>query len=349
VPVKLPETPVKSLSAEQAEKELARLADLLTRANEAYHQKDAPFISDAVFDAEMRRNLLIERAFPKLKRDDSPSNLVGAPPSPKFEKVTHAKAMLSLDNAFHDEDVSDFIARVRKFLGLDDDETVGFTAEPKIDGASLSLRYENGKLITAATRGNGQVGENVTANVLTIKDIPTDIKDAPEILEVRGEVYMSHQDFEALNERLTKEADSDSKVPDIFANPRNAAAGSLRQLDPAITISRPLRFFAYAWGEVSEDFATTQTAVLSKFKKWKFNINPLVARFENVDGLLSHYHKIEESRATLGYDIDGVVYKVDRLDYQERLGFVSRAPRWAIAHKFPAEKAVIFRLDAPAP
>ena len=340
MPKKLADIPVKNLSAEEAEKELARLADLLTRANEAYHQKDAPFISDAEYDAEMRRNLLIERAFPKLKRDDSPSNLVGAPPSPKFEKVTHAKAMLSLDNAFSDEDVSDFVTRVRKFLGLSDDEKVGFTAEPKIDGASLSLRYENGKLKTAATRGNGQVGENVTSNVLTISDIPTEIKGAPDILEVRGEVYMSHEDFEALNERLAKEAAADGKASEFFANPRNAAAGSLRQLDPALTAARPLRFYAYAWGEVSEEFAETQMGVLEKFKKWKFKINPLTKRFENVDGLIGHYHKIEEERAALGYDIDGVVYKVDRLDYQERLGFVSRAPRWAIAHKFPAEKAV---------
>ena len=331
--------PVKSLVQEQAMKELARLAEVLIRANEAYHRDDDPFISDAEYDALMRRNLLIERAFPKLKREDSPSDLVGAPPSPKFEKVSHAKAMLSLDNAFGDEDVKDFLTRIRKFLSLDSAENVMLTAEPKIDGASLSLRYEGGNLKVAATRGDGSVGENVTANVLTIGDIPKTIKNAPDVLEVRGEVYMSHEDFEQLNDRLTVEADKEGKKPDVFANPRNAAAGSLRQLDPSITASRPLRFFAYSWGEVSAPIGDTQMAVLAQFKKWKFTTNPLTKSFSDIDALLSHYRLIDQQRALLGYDIDGVVYKVDRLDYQERLGFVSKAPRWAIAHKFPAEKA----------
>ncbi len=332
--------PVKKLTADQAAAELARLADLLTRANTAYHSDDAPIMSDAAFDAEMRRNLLIEREFPKLKREDSPSLLVGAPPSPKFEKVTHAKAMLSLDNAFSDDDVSDFVARVRKFLGLEAEDVVAFTAEPKIDGTSLSLRYENGQLVTAATRGNGRVGENVTANVLTISDVPTAIKGAPAVLEVRGEVFMSGEDFAALNQRLTREAEEAGKEPEVFANPRNAAAGSLRQLDPAITASRPLKFFAYAWGEVSDMFAEAQYDAIMQFQKWGFEVNPLTERFNDVNGLIAHYRLIEESRAALPYDIDGVVYKVDRLDYQERLGFVSKAPRWAVAHKFPAEKAV---------
>lgn len=331
--------PVKDLSASQAEKELARLSDELHRANTAYHQDDAPIMSDAAYDALMRRNLLIERSFPKLKRKDSPSDLVGAPPSPKFEKVTHAQAMLSLDNAFNDEDVFDFSTRIRKFLGLSDDDPVSFTAEPKIDGASLSLRYEQGKLKTAATRGNGQVGENVTANALTIKGIPTEISGAPAIVEVRGEVYMSHADFSDLNQRLTDEATAKGKTPEVFANPRNAAAGSLRQLDPAITAERPLQFFAYAWGELSEEISDTQIGAVKAFKKWGFAINPLMERFDKIEDLLGHYQRIDADRSSLGYDIDGVVYKVDRLDYQERLGFVSRAPRWAIAHKFAAEKA----------
>jgi DNA ligase (NAD+) len=283
--------------------------------------------------------MLVEKKFPKLKHKDSPSNKVGAAPAAKFEKAAHAVPMLSLDNAFDDEDVSDFVKRVKKFLGIDEEETTAFTAEPKIDGLSLNLRYEGGVLKTAATRGDGAVGENVTVNVLTIGDIPRALKGAPDVLEVRGEVYMNHQDFEALNDRLRREAEEQEKQPDLFANPRNAAAGSLRQLDAAITAARPLKFFAYAWGETSDALAPTQWEALARFKKLGFKINPLTKRCVSVEEMIVRYRMIEEQRATLGYDIDGVVYKVDRLDYQSRLGFVSRAPRWAIAHKFPAEQA----------
>ncbi len=325
--------PVAKLTPEEAETELARLAAEIGLADDAYYAKDRPDLTDAEYDALRRRNLLIEKRFPKLKRDDSPSDKIGAAPSAKFEKAKHAVAMLSLDNAFNDDDVVDFAKRVRKFLGLDEKEEVAFTAEPKIDGLSLNLRYEKGVLALAATRGDGATGEDVTSNVLTIKDIPKMLKAAPEVLEVRGEVYMSHADFEALNARL------EAAEEDPFANPRNAAAGSLRQLDAAITASRPLRFFAYAWGAASEDIAETQWDALQRFKKLGFQINPLTKRCKSVEEMIAQYKKIEEQRSSLGYDIDGVVYKVDRLDYQSRLGFVSRAPRWAIAHKFPAEKA----------
>jgi len=325
--------PVGKLTPEEAEAELARLAAAVARADEAYYAKDKPEITDAEYDALRRRNLLIEKRFSKLKRADSPSDKVGAAPSAKFEKSKHAVAMLSLDNAFKDEDVADFEKRVRKFLGLKDDDAAAFTAEPKIDGLSLNLRYEKGILVLAATRGDGATGENVTANVLTIGDIPKRLKSAPDILEVRGEAYMSHADFEALNNRLEEAGE------DVFANPRNAAAGSLRQLDAAITASRPLRFFAYAWGEISEGIAATQWEAVQQFKKLGFQTNALLKRCANIEELLAQYVNIEEQRASLGYDIDGVVYKVDRLDYQKRLGFVSRHPRWAIAHKFPAEKA----------
>ena len=325
--------PVGKLTPEEAEAELARLAFEIGRADAAYYAHDKPEITDAEYDAMRRRNLLIEKRFPKLKRSDSPSDQVGAAPSAKFEKAKHAVAMLSLDNAFDGDDAADFVKRVRKFLNIKEDEAVAITAEPKVDGLSLNLRYEQGVLVLAATRGDGAVGENVTSNVLTIGDIPKKLKSAPDVLEVRGEAYMSHADFEALNERLRAAGE------DVFANPRNAAAGSLRQLDAAITASRPLRFFAYAWGEVSEDIADTQMNALQRFKKLGFKINPLTKRCNSVAEMLAHYQTIEEQRARLGYDIDGVVYKVDRLDYQARLGFVSRAPRWAIAHKFPAEKA----------
>ncbi len=331
--------PVKALSAEEAAGELERLAELLNRASDAYYREDAPIMSDAAFDAAMRRNLLIERAFPKLKREDSPSTRIGAAPAPRFEKVRHARAMLSLDNAFDAEDVAEFAERIRRFLGLEDEDALAFTAEPKIDGASLSLRYEKGRLRIAATRGDGRTGENVTANVLSIGDIPQSIELAPDVLEVRGEVFMSHGDFAALNERLVAEAQENGRAPETFANPRNAAAGSLRQLDPAITASRPLRFFAYGWGEISEQIAETQSAALARLEDWGLPVNPLTEKCESVEALIGHYRKIEQSRTGLGYDIDGVVYKVDRLDYQKRLGFVSRAPRWAIAHKFPAERA----------
>ncbi len=325
--------PIGKLTPEQAEAELARLASAIVAADTAYYKNDRPEISDAEYDALRRRNLLIEKRFSKLKRKDSPTDKIGAAPSTKFEKSKHAVSMLSLDNAFSDDDVAEFDKRVRRFLGVGDDEALAFTAEPKIDGLSLNLRYEKGALKVAATRGDGQTGENVTGNALTIADIPQSLKNAPDILEVRGEIYMSHENFEALNARLEAEG------VEPFANPRNAAAGSLRQLDAAITASRPLRFFAYAWGEVSEPLADTQWDALQRFKKLGFQINPLTKRCNTVAEMLAQYRKIEEQRASLGYDIDGVVYKVDRLDLQERLGFVSRHPRWATAHKFPAEKA----------
>lgn len=326
--------PVDSLSETEAAAELARLAEEIAGHDLRYHAEDAPTISDADYDALRRRNLAIEQRFPQLVREDSPSKSVGAAVSEKFGKVTHVVPMLSLDNAFADEDVSEFVGRIRRFLRLSADEPVVITAEPKIDGLSLSIRYENGRLVTAATRGDGQVGENVTANARTIADIPNVLSgDFPEVLEVRGEVYMSHADFAELNRR---NADAGKQ---IFANPRNAAAGSLRQLDTSITASRPLRFFAYAWGEVSDMPADTQMGMVEAFKGYGFKTNPLMKVFDSVEGLLSQYRMIEANRAGLGYDIDGVVYKVDRLDLQQRLGFVSRSPRWAIAHKFPAEKA----------
>jgi len=326
--------PVDSLSETEAAAELARLAEEIAGHDLRYHAEDAPTISDADYDALRRRNLAIEQRFPQLVREESPSKSVGAAVSEKFGKVTHVVPMLSLDNAFADEDVSEFVGRIRRFLRLAADEPVVITAEPKIDGLSLSIRYENGRLVTAATRGDGQVGENVTANARTIADIPNVLSgDFPEVLEVRGEVYMSHADFAELNRR---NADAGKQ---IFANPRNAAAGSLRQLDTSITASRPLRFFAYAWGEVSDMPADTQMGMVEAFKGYGFKTNPLMKVFDSVEGLLSQYRMIEANRAGLGYDIDGVVYKVDRLDLQQRLGFVSRSPRWAIAHKFPAEKA----------
>ncbi|NWG93655.1 MAG: NAD-dependent DNA ligase LigA, partial [Parvularculaceae bacterium] len=325
--------PVKDLSAEEAAAELERLAAEIAAADEAYYAKDRPTMTDAEYDALVRRNALIEREFPKLKRPDSPSSRVGAAPSTKFAKVEHARPMLSLDNAFNDDDVIQFEARVRRFLKLGADAPLVFTAEPKIDGLSLNLRYEAGALKVAATRGDGAVGENVTANVLTVADIPTRVKGAPEVLEVRGEIYMSHQNFLALNKSL------EAAGEETFANPRNAAAGSLRQIDAAVTASRPLRFFAYAWGETSEPLAATQMESVERLAAFGFPTNPLMKRCPSIEAMLRQYAKVEEKRATLGYDIDGVVYKVDRLDYQERLGFVSRSPRWAIAHKFPAEKA----------
>ncbi len=333
--------PVGKLTPEEAEAELARLASDIGRADEAYYNKDKPEITDAEYDALRRRNLLIEKRFPKLKRADSPSDKVGAPPSAKFEKARHAVPMLSLDNAFDDEDVAEFAKRVRKFLGLNEDDKLAFTAEPKIDGLSLNLRYEMGELKVAVTRGDGETGENVTSNALTMADIPKSLKGAPDVLEVRGEVFMSHADFKALNDRLVAGGE------DAAPNPRNVAAGSLRQLDAAVTASRPLKFFAYAWGEVSEPLGETQTDAVKKLGKLGFKTNGLMKRFDSVDRLLAHYGEIETQRASLGYDIDGVVYKVDRLDYQERLGFVSRHPRWATAHKFPAEKAttVLEKID----
>ncbi len=325
--------PVKALSKAEAEAELARLAALIGAADEAYYQADAPDLSDAAYDALRRRNALIEKAFPKLVRADSPSAKVGAAPSTQFEKYAHAKPMLSLDNAFDREDVVDFVARVKRFLKLGEGDAMALTAEPKIDGLSLSIRYENGALVAAATRGDGAVGENVTANALTIADIPHRLDTDLDVLEVRGEVYMAPADFAALNESLEAAGEKTA------ANPRNAAAGSLRQIDPAVTAARPLRFFVHGWGEISAPLGETQIETFAAFKALGFVINPRMERFDDVDGLLDAYGRIEADRPDLPYDIDGVVYKVDRLDYQRRLGFVSRSPRWAIAHKFPAERA----------
>ncbi|MEO3415339.1 NAD-dependent DNA ligase LigA [Roseovarius sp. CAU 1744] len=324
---------VEALSEEQAQAELARLADILSRANTAYHAEDAPEISDADYDALKARNAAIEARFPALKRADSPSEQVGAAPAESFAKVAHAVRMLSLGNAFDDDDITEFDARVRKYLGLGAEAALAYTAEPKIDGLSLSLRYEDGKLIQAATRGDGSVGENVTANARTIDDIPEEITGAPKVLEVRGEVYMSHADFEALNSR---QSETGGKT---FANPRNAAAGSLRQLAASITRARPLRFFAYAWGALSEPLADTQKGAIDRLGALGFSTNRLTALCDGPDEMLAHYRKIEQQRATLGYDIDGVVYKVNDLGLQGRLGFRSTTPRWAIAHKFPAELA----------
>jgi DNA ligase (NAD+) len=325
---------VDKLTSAEAEKELDRLAKEIAQADRAYHAEDAPDISDADYDALRRRNTEIETRFPLLVRADSPSHRVGAKASEKFAKVTHRVPMLSLDNAFSDEDVADFLGRVRRFLGLKEDEDIPVTAEPKIDGLSASLRYEKGVLVQGATRGDGQEGEDITANLRTISDIPLSLKGKPPaVLEVRGEVYMTHKAFEALNKRQEK----DGKP--TYANPRNSAAGSVRQLDPSITASRALNFFAYTWGEISEMPAKTQSGMLEKFESYGFIVNPLVRRCETLKEILKFYRDIESKRARLGYDIDGVVYKVDRLDLQERLGFVSRSPRWATAHKFPAEQA----------
>lgn len=319
------------LTEAEARAELAHLAQALSAANVAYYSLDAPEISDAQYDALKRRNAAIEARFPGLKRGDSPSEQVGGAVTDGFGKVVHAVPMLSLENAFEDGDVADFSARVRSFLGHSG--PLSFTAEPKIDGLSLSLRYEVGVLIQAATRGDGAVGENVTENARTIADIPQYVADAPQVMEVRGEVYMSHADFAALNVR---QAERDEKT---FANPRNAAAGSLRQLDASITAARPLRFFAYAWGALSEPLSTSQFGAIERLKALGFQTNPLTILADSPEALLAQYRTIEAQRATLGYDIDGVVYKVNDLGLQARLGFRSTTPRWAIAHKFPAELA----------
>lgn len=324
---------VNDLTEAQAKDELARLAELLAAANLAYHGKDAPEISDAEYDSAKRRNADIEERFPQLKHADSASDQVGAAPSDGFGKIAHEVRMLSLGNAFNDEDVSEFEGRIRSFLGLSADAPLALTAEPKIDGLSLSIRYEHGKLVHAVTRGDGSVGENVTENALTINDIPQVLEGAPEVLEVRGEVYMSHEDFADLNARYM------ARGGKTFANPRNAAAGSLRQLDARVTADRPLRFFAYAWGALSAPLAETQMGAVERLAALGFQTNPLTQKFTDLQDLLAHYRSIEAQRATLGYDIDGVVYKVDDLALQARLGFRSTTPRWAIAHKFPAEKA----------
>lgn len=326
---------VAALTKAEAKAELKRLAAEIAAHDERYHGKDRPEISDAAYDALKARNGAIEGRFPDLVRDDSPSRRVGAKPSRRFAKVLHARPMLSLDNAFTDEDVAEFIGRVRRFLDLSEDDEVAITAEPKIDGLSASLRYERGVLVQAATRGDGAEGENVTANMLTLADVPRALKGNghPDVIEVRGEVYMSKPDFAALNAR---EAEAEREP---FANPRNAAAGSLRQLDPAITASRPLRFFAYAWGEASSLPGETQADVVAAFKEWGFPVNPLMQICRDEAAMLSFYRAVEAKRASLDCDIDGVVYKINRLDWQNRLGFVSRSPRWAIAHKFPPEQA----------
>jgi DNA ligase (NAD+) len=326
---------VEDLDPGQAEAELARLAAEIAEHDRRYYQDDAPLISDADYDALRRRNAAIEARFADLVRPDSPSGRIGAAPAEKFDKVTHAVPMLSLGNAFSGEDVQDFCHRIRRFLGLDEAESLVVTAEPKIDGLSANLRYEAGRLVVGATRGDGQVGENVTQNLRTVGDVPVRLHGSawPDIVEVRGEVYMSHADFAALNERQARDGRQ------IFANPRNAAAGSLRQLDASVTARRPLRFFAYAWGQISQEPFETQSEAIGRLREWGFATNPLMRLCTGVDEMLAAYRDIEAERATLGYDIDGVVYKVDRLDWQRRLGFVSRAPRWAIAHKFPAEQA----------
>lgn len=326
---------VSDLSEVEAQAELERLHVLLSAADIAYHQKDAPEISDAEYDAAKQRYLAIEAQFPQLKRDDSLGEVVGAAPADGFAKVTHAVPMLSLGNAFSDEDVADFAARGLKFFDRDKDLKLAFTAEPKIDGLSASLRYEKGVFVRGATRGDGSVGEDITANLRTIADIPEKLTGDgwPEVIEVRGEVYMTHEEFRKLNEKAAAEGKQ------TYVNPRNTAAGSLRQLDSSITASRNLRFFAYAWGEKSADFAATQFDAVQQLGSWGFAINPLMKRVGSPDEMLAHYRLIEQQRATLGYDIDGVVYKLDRLDLQERWGFVARAPRWAVAHKFPAEQA----------
>jgi DNA ligase (NAD+) len=325
------EKAVDDLTEAEAREELMRLASAIAAANTAYHTLDAPEISDADYDALKRRNAAIEARFPALKRADSPSDQIGAAVADGFGKVSHRVRMLSLENAFAADEVTDFDDRVRKFLGHSGG--LDYTAEPKIDGLSLSLRYEGGVLVQAATRGDGEVGENVTENARTIADIPQRLTGAPDVLEVRGEVYMSHADFTALNERQAASGDR------LFANPRNAAAGSLRQLDARVTAARPLRFFAYSWGEHSAPLAATQLAAIQRLNALAFKTNPLTVLCSGPNELLAHYALIEAQRATLGYDIDGVVYKVNDLALQSRLGFRSSTPRWAIAHKFPAELA----------
>jgi len=321
------------LTEAEAANRLMRLAREIARHDKLYHDRDAPEISDADYDALVRENRELEQQFPQLVRADSPSRRLGAAPTTGLAKVTHAKPMLSLDNAFSDEEVYEFVARVRRFLNLPADEPVALTAEPKIDGLSCSLRYERGQLVLGATRGDGTTGEDVTANVRNIADIPQRIDGAPDLLEVRGEVYMSKADFEALNER------QEAAGGKIFANPRNAAAGSLRQKDPGITAARPLRFLAHGWGEVSEPLATMQLLAMKRIESFGIPVSGLLKRCETVEEALAHYRTIEQARADLPFDIDGVVYKVGRLDWQDRLGQVGRAPRWGLAHKFPAEKA----------
>ena len=327
----------KQKMGEAAAKRKLHMLTLEIRAHdELYYQKDKPRISDGQYDVLRSQLLAIEEQFPHLIAKDSPSQKVGVKPSGKFGKITHAVPMLSLDNAFSRSDVFDFSKRVRKFLSLDNMAAVRFTAEPKIDGLSASLRYENGVLVYAATRGDGRIGEDITANIRTLKNVPKNLTGSswPEVLEVRGEVYIEHVDFDTMNAEQVKTG----KPP--YKNPRNAAAGSLRQIDPRITANRPLKFFAYAWGETSSPLANSQYGAVQSIKRWGFSTNPMTAICDSTEEMIAHYKHIEEQRSRLGYDIDGVVYKVNDLALQARLGFVSRAPRWAIAHKFPAEKAI---------
>ncbi|KQV82883.1 NAD-dependent DNA ligase LigA [Rhizobium sp. Root1220] len=327
-------TAIDFLTIEEAAAELECLAREIARNDELYHGKDRPAISDADYDALKRRNDAIEARFPELIREDSPSRRVGSAPSVTFAQVVHARPMLSLDNTFSQDDVQDFVNSVYRFLGRLPDQSIAFTAEPKIDGLSMSIRYENGRMVSAATRGDGTTGENVTANIRTIKEIPNELpKGAPAVVEVRGEVYMAKSDFIALNRQMEVEGKQ------TYVNPRNTASGSLRQLDSKITASRKLKFFAYAWGEMSEMPADTQFGMVQVFKNWGFPVNPLMKRLNSVADILAHYDEIGFGRPDLDYDIDGVVYKVDSLELQARLGFRSRSPRWATAHKFPAEQA----------
>jgi DNA ligase (NAD+) len=332
--------PIDTLTFAQAKAEHAHLAKEIAKNDKLYYQEDAPKISDADYDALRQRYEALEASFPELVSAESLTQKVGEAPSEKFAKVRHKVPMLSLGNVFSEEEVEDFVARVRRFLGLKPDASLEFKAERKLDGLSCSLRYEHKKLVQAATRGDGFEGEDVTANVMTVKEIPHLLKGrAPDVLEVRGEIYMTHKDFATLNERQEKAGKT------LFANPRNAAAGSLRQLDPAITASRPLHFFAYAWGEVSEMPADTQMGMIRAFEHYGLPVNPLTHLDHSADGLIKFYHEMEDRRARLGYDIDGVVYKVNNLALQERLGFVSRAPRWAAAHKFAAQRATTVLRD----
>ena len=331
---------VEALTSAQAAEELKALANEMAGHDVAYYQNDDPDISDANYDALRLRNQAIEERFPDLKRADSPSDKVGVTPESGFGKIQHLVPMLSLGNAFNVQDLEDFDTRIRRFLSLDEAETISYTSEPKIDGLSASLRYEKGVFVKGATRGDGQVGEDITENLKTLKDVPLTLPaGVPDIVEIRGEVYMAHEDFEILNRQQTEKG----RKP--FANPRNAAAGSLRQLDARITADRPLMFFAYTWGEMSDMPSDTQSGMITCFDKWGFTVNPDFKVFKDVAALNNHWRDIEERRSLLGYDIDGMVYKIDRLDWQSRLGFVSRAPRWAIAHKFPAEKAITKLLD----
>ncbi|MDQ6433479.1 NAD-dependent DNA ligase LigA [Mesorhizobium sp. LHD-90] len=327
--------PVEDLTQEQAAEELARLAAEIAEHDRRYHQEDAPVISDADYDALRRRNAAIEQLFPDLVRPDSPTGSVGAPPAEGFAKVRHAVPMLSLAKAYTDQDVVDFLERAKRFFERDKDFDIAFTAEPKIDGLSASLRYEKGVFVQGATRGDGAVGEDITANLKTIADIPHRLQGAgwPETIEIRGEVYMTYAEFAALKERSAAAGGQD------YVNPRNTAAGSLRQKDASVTASRNLKFFAYAWGYTTEDPAPTQYESVRKFANWGFQISPLMIRAKSVEELIAHYKLIEAQRSSLGYDIDGVVYKVDQLELQRRWGFVTGEPRWAVAHKFPAEQA----------